>query len=204
METSRLDLDPPALWGHLRGKLWHATSLKSAGAIIASGSIRPDMKVDRFKTAFCRVHGGVSLFDFSDTEENIASQSHNWQGWLANRTRVSDRAVIWFRINRAAVAGSIKSVADTLAEWHEGKHYAKKFIPHVEVCHAGPVLLSAVEGVLIVSVVDSSVVEWVPISESMDAEITRIEAAMPELPPPDPLFAALERAIRKATCDPEQ
>lgn len=196
METPRLDLGPPELWKKLRGHMWHATSFKSAREIVASAAIRHDMNRDGFKNGYCRVNGGVSLFDFSDTEERIADQSHNWQSWLGHQRYIRGRAVVWFRINREAVRDSVKSVADTGAAWHAGGHHANKYIPYVEVCHAGSIPLSAIDGSLVISSANNALFEWVPPGDAMLAEIVRLETTMPELPPPGPLELALEQVTR--------
>jgi hypothetical protein len=183
----------PLLWGHL----WHATSIAASAAINSEGVIRVGDDGVGYAIGHCRMNDCVSLFDFSGPLEDIASQWMNWRGWFGHQTHIAGKASVWLQIDRAKVAGTVQTVAETAAAWWaaptKGNH-----MPHVEVCHWGPVPTNAMVGALVISNVDPSRFQMIEPGTHWQTRIEAFVATLPEPPPPDPLMRALREASRRS------
>jgi len=155
--TSR-DFPPTLLDG-----LWHTTTpgryeqIRSAGCILPNPPI-PDRA--RWSTSqgpdycpYVRVLGGVSLFDFRDSDpesyEALFPMS-NWRAFVPYRRGCG--SAIWIDIDRARVGAAILD-AETLRErQRQSGAHRHKLMPRIEVAHIGPLPLQAVSRVFMVSV----------------------------------------------------
>lgn len=187
-EEDQREIEAMAVWPVLRGNLWHATSIASGGAIITEGAIRIGDN-SAYKGSHCHKMGCVSLFDFSESLEDIASQFRNWQGWFGYQSHIKGKATVWFQIDRDAVQGTVKTVKETRAEW-AANGYAQ-YIPFVEVGHRGPLPVSAITGALVISTPDRSRFQMIEPSLDWQARIEAYTASLPELPPPSAFELAM-------------
>ena len=148
---------PAPLWSHLDGQLWHATDCDGLHGIIAENEIKVGFG-NRYIGSFCRNQGGVSLFDFGPTAENVANQENNMKGWFGHQQNA--RVSVWLEIDRASVLNNLIDAKEAREAWHLllDKRIAEggtpepgiQIIPGVEACHSGPILLTAIVGVLLV------------------------------------------------------
>ncbi len=125
------------------GLLWHRTSTKEYRQIRADGFIKPnDGRVNRWGGQYaCQQLGGISLFDFTTHPEPlILGEAIKWQQFLGDagpvtvilgvdKNRLQSR-VIPYPANKEGTTGNV--------------------IPWVEVCHCGPISVSAVVCYLLV------------------------------------------------------
>lgn len=148
---------PENLWEHLDGRLWHATARDDLHGIIADEEIRVTVG-DRYVGSFSRNLGGVSLFDFGPSSEDVTNQFGNWCGWFGRQQEA--RVAVWLEIDRASVLESLMDAEQTRKAWHrmtdqrlaESRMDKPKtlFIPGVEACPIGPIPPVAVAGVLLI------------------------------------------------------
>ena len=148
---------PEALWSQLDGRLWHATKRDGLHGIVANKEIGVAIG-NRYVGSFCRNQGGVSLFDFGPTSEDIPNQFHNWCGWFGHQQGA--RVAVWLEIDRIGVRESLldaKATREALRMLMDRRRADDKIhepgitiIPGVEACHNGPVPITAVIGVLLI------------------------------------------------------
>jgi len=194
-EEEQREIEAMRVWPTLRGNLWHATSIGKSAGILSEGAIRIG-DTSTYKNSYCHKLGYVSLFDFTEPLEQIASQYMNWQGWFGYQSHIEGKATVWFQIDRDAVQHAVKTVKESYAEWAANGH--AQYIPFVEVGHRGPLLVSAVTGALVISRQDRSRFQMVEPGPDWQARIQSYAATLPELPPPSALELALIEANRKA------
>jgi hypothetical protein len=196
-EESQREILSMPVWPMLRGNLWHATSVEASAGIIGEGVIRLGNEGVGYTNGFCRMNGWISLFDFSNSLEDIASQWMNWWGWFGAHDHIEGKASVWFQIDRGKVAGTVQSVGETAAAWWaatcKGNH-----MPHVEVCHRGPIPISAIKGALVVSNVNHDLFKIIEPGPDWQARIEAFADTLPEPPPLHPLVLALREANRRS------
>jgi hypothetical protein len=198
-EEAQQEIEAMAVWPALRGNLWHATSVAKADAIIRDGVVRID-DTSTYRSSHCHKMGCVSLFDFSEPLEQIASQFLNWHGWFGYQTHLKGKATVWLQVDREAVRGSVKTVKETHEEW-AANGYAQ-YIPFVEVGHHGPMPLTAITGALVVSREDRTRFQMIEPGPDWHARIEAYAATLPEIPPPSDFEKAIMEAYRKAERPP--
>lgn len=125
------------------GLLWHRTSTNEYRQIRADGFILPNNgRVNRWGGQYaCQQLGGISLFDFTTHPEPvILGEAMKWQQFLGDAGPVTvvlgvdknrlPNQVIPYPANMEGTTGNV--------------------IPWVEVCHCGPISISAVVSYLVV------------------------------------------------------
>lgn len=136
--------------------------------------------------------GCVSLFDFGEPLEQIASQFLSWAGWFGSQSHIKGKATVWFQIDRESVRGAVTTVKETRDEW-AANGYAQ-YIPFVEVGHRGSIPASAITGALVISSRDRNTFQMIEPGPDWQMRIEAYAATLPELPPPSPLELALMEA----------
>lgn len=203
-----LDLENPGLpeplWSHLDGQLWHATNCDGLRGIIAEGEIKVGFS-NRYKGSFCRNQGGVSLFDFGPTAENVANQENNMKGWFGHQQKA--RVSVWLEIDRASV---LKNLMDAKEAREALKLFMDKlsaeggtpeprilFIPGMEAYHSGAIPLATIVGVLLVDQHDKNCFRR--LGRPDDTSIRQIKEFESTLPAfeKDPIIQALEAGRRE-------
>lgn len=198
-EEDQREIEAMGVWPVLRGNLWHATSVARSAGIIKDGEIRIG-DTSTYKNSHCYKMGCVSLFDFSEPLEQIASQFLNWAGWFGSQSHIEGKATVWFQIDREAVRGAVKTVKETRDEW-VANGYAQ-YIPFVEVGHRGPIPASAIAGAVVISRRDRDRFQMIEPGPGWLMRIEACAATLPELPPPSALELALMEANRKSKLPP--
>jgi hypothetical protein len=121
----------------------------------------------------------------------------NWHGWFGHQTHIKGKASVWFQIDREKVRGTVQTVAEKAAAWRaattKGNH-----MPHVEVCHRGPIAIDAVAAALVISNVDQNRFQRIEASPDWQRRIDAFVATLPEPPPPHPFVLALREANRRS------
>lgn len=148
---------PADIWPALAGKLWHATHIDKALAIIADGQVRPDADA-KHVYGYCRSLGGVSLFDFRHGDANAERVLHcGWTRWLGgHHADDEDEIGIWFEIDPTRVEPHIAQHAiydHYLANrtyGDDGRLLVRDPMPRCEACHIGPISLRSVRSVLLI------------------------------------------------------
>jgi hypothetical protein len=135
----------PELLRELRnGRLWHCTSPRELRQIWHDGFIRPnDGRVKKWGDMPCACHqlGAVSLFDFTtQPEERLLESVSDWKPFLRCDPLMT------------AVIGLEKTLLPArLVHYPENKESTTgNAIPWVEVCHCGPIPVSAIVHYLLV------------------------------------------------------
>ena len=136
------------LWKELRnGLLWHRTSTTDYRQIRIDGFIKPnDGRVNRWGGHYaCQQLCGLSLFDFtSQSEALVLGEAHKWQQFLGD----VGPATVMLGLERSKLCGKLTPYPDS----KEGT--TGNVIPWVEVCHCGPIPISAVVSYLLVCAAD--------------------------------------------------
>lgn len=131
----------------LHGKLWHCTSPDRFASILASGAIlvNPDIpNSEKWKSAFVRKIGGVSLFDFGGFNPDAYEQAHpmcNWHDFVPYRERWG--GAVWIEINRDAIADRFTTADDLVTKWKRSNCLSFKIVPRIEAAHIGDLPRSA-------------------------------------------------------------
>ena len=123
--------------------LWHRTSTKDYRQILADGFILPnDGRVDRWGGQYaCQQLGGISLFDFTTHPEPvILGEAMKWQQFLGDAGPVT----VMLGVDKNRLPTQVVPYPANL----EGT--TGNVIPWVEVCHCGPIPISAVVRYLLV------------------------------------------------------
>jgi hypothetical protein len=170
------------VWPILRGRLWHATSETRAASIFRDGVIRLGEEGVGYPNGHCRMNGSISLFDFSGRLEDVASQWINWRGWFGLHSHIEGNASVWLRIDRAAVAGNVQTPQDCLTDWYAASNRGNH-MPHVEVCHSGPIPISDINGALVVCPTDGSRFQQFEAGPHMIENIVGYAETFPYRPP---------------------
>lgn len=144
--------------------------------------------------------GCVSLFEFSEPLEQIASQYLNWQGWFGGQSHIRGKASVWFQIDREAVRGAVKTVQETREEW-AANGYAQ-YIPFVEVGHRGPLPIRAITRALVISRLDRNRFRLIESGPEWQTRTGAYAATLPEPPPPSEFELAFMEASEKAKRPP--
>jgi hypothetical protein len=194
-----------ALWSELDGRLWHATSQDGLKGILEDGQIRPAVG-QRYTGSFCRSLGGVCLFDFGVSAENVEHQLCNWTGWFGHQQNA--RVAIWLEIDRNRIVDNLidaaglrvasrKNLAERLATANDAPPNTQ-FIPGVEACHRGPISIQFLVGALLVDRHNRNVFKKI---EECNGEIflsiKEFEMGLP-LHEEDPIRAALIAGLERA------
>lgn len=139
------------LFGHLRTGLWHCTSPAEYRQIRAEGAIKPnDGRVKKWGDCkyACQELGAVSLFDFgTHPEVKVLNQQMKWIDFL----RLTGPFTVIIGLDRARTPGKLIPYPENK------KGTSGTVIPWVEVCHCGPIPLSAATKYLLVCQTDLSV-----------------------------------------------
>src|SRR5439155_11009438 len=129
------------------GLFWHRTSPKEYRQIQTDGMISPnDGRIDRWgKPYACQELGGVSMFDFTtEAEDKVLWEAFKWQQFLGE----FDPVTILLGMEDRRLPGK-------LIRYPQNKEGTTgNVIPWVEVCHFGPIPVSAVISYLLVCAVD--------------------------------------------------
>jgi hypothetical protein len=181
---------PNALWQHLDGRLWHATSYAGLKGILADGEIR--VVGCRYTNSLARLVDGISLFDFGPSATLCDSQFSNWIGWFGRQQEC--RVPIWLEIDRHSVADNLIDAGAFYALWREC-HLSSRVIPGVEACHRGPLPTSAVTAALLIDRYDHGRFHHLaaPIDHLLE-RLVEFERALPPPPRPNPVVQALADA----------
>lgn len=146
-DDTEFDTEHP-LWAELRnGLLWHRTSAKEYRQICTCGFIRPnDGRINRWGGKYaCQQLGAVSLFDFtSQPESKVLGEVVKWQQFLGD----AGPATVLLGLSRPKLTGRLIPYPDN----KEGT--TGNVIPWVEICHCGPIPVSAIACYLLVCAVD--------------------------------------------------
>lgn len=177
-EEQQREIEAMGVWSVLRGNLWHATSIAKAAVIIDDGVIRIG-DTSTYKSSHCHKMGCVSLFDFSEPLEDVASQFMNWQGWFGFQSHIEGKATVWFQIDRDAVRDAVKTVNATHEQWATNGY--AQYIPFVEVGHRGALPISAVTGALVISRQDRGCFQMIKPAPDWKGRIAAFAATVPEL-----------------------
>ena len=129
------------------GLLWHRTSAEYYRRIESEGLIKPnDGRIDRWgKPYACQQLGGISLFDFTtEPEDKILYEAIKWQQFLGDVGSVT--VLLGMQTNK---------LSGKLIRYPQSKEGTTgNVIPWVEVCHCGPIPISAIVSYLLVCAVD--------------------------------------------------
>jgi hypothetical protein len=196
---------PESLWLQLAERLWHATDRTGLSGIISNGEIKVGFG-KRYRGSFCRHQGGVSLFDFGPSAEDLPTQFNNWSGWLGDQQDAS--VAVWLEIDRAFVLTSLSDAKDSRNAWKElidqrclkdeTEELGITIIPGVEACHKGPVPLAAIVDVLVIARHDLS--RFLRLGSprlTLIQDIDRFEATLPQVEE-NPIVKALLAGRSKA------
>ena len=155
--------------------------------------------VDRYKNAFTRKLGCVSLFDFGPaagkgmTAENLRFSIMNMHGWLSG-TRIpgGSRGVVWLEVDRARVCERLIDPT-AMRELSRTESRSLRFIAGVEAGHRGPLPVSDLAGVLVIDGVNLMPVNYY---ERITADTVRRVEALPIVvsEPADPLRRLLAKS----------
>ena len=184
---------PEQLWKRLDGLLWHATEASGLSKILADGEIRPGVG-DRYKNAFCRGLGSVSLFDLGPTAVDVEGQFSNWAGWFGHQQNA--RFAIWLEIDRAGASDDLLDAGAARRKWHEKQ--CKQIIPGVEACHRGPIPVALVGTVLLIARDNREMVEECEgLQTGISEIIANFERKLPASPP-DSIVEMLRAGRRRS------
>lgn len=184
---------PTELWPVLSRKLWHATHIDKALAIVAVGQIAPDAPAT-YANGYCRSIGGISLFDFRGPDEDAAAVLHcGWTRWLSgHHADGEDKIGVWFEIDPAKQPPHVASTELYAHYWANrsqdarGKPSTRDPMPRCEACHRGPIPLDAVKSVLLIDGDCRADYESVAADKDLLARLDHFRArvrAKPKLPP---------------------
>jgi len=136
------------LWLELRnGMLWHRTGVREYWQICADRFIKPnDGRVNRWGGQYaCQQLGGLSLFDFTtQPESKVLGEVIKWRQFLGDVGPVT----VLLGLDRSRLVGRLIPYPNN----KEGM--TGNVIPWVEVCHCGPIPISAVVSYLLVCSID--------------------------------------------------
>lgn len=191
---------PETLWSRLDGRLWHATSCTRLKGIISDRELRVGVG-NRYTNSFCRYYGGVCLFDFGPTAENIGIQFTNVSGWFDHQLG-GDRVAIWLEIDRKKSIEHLWDAGKARQKWHETS-YVGQIIPGFEACHIGPISLASVVSALLIDRHDRKLFHTCnKVDGNIFQQIEEFERELPPPPPPNPLAALIEESFRIKRGDP--
>jgi hypothetical protein len=174
-EPSRANRRIPIFPDLRNGMLWHCTSLGAFRLIRADGFIRPTQgRRSRWgnRPYACQTLGAICLFDFTtESEERIMESSDRWRQFLSEHSPLT----VLLGLSRCRLPGR-------LVPYPENRDITPKDssgpIPWVEVCHCGPIPLSACALHVFVSAHDDS---RFTVVECLDEEnLLRVEAEIEE------------------------
>jgi hypothetical protein len=149
------------------GLLWHRTSTKDYRKMRADGAIKPnDGRVNRWGRPYaCQQLGGISLFDFTtQSEERVLGEAIKWRQFLGD----SGPLTMLLGLEKSRLSGRLVSYPAN----KEGT--TGNVIPWVEVCHCGPIALSAVVSHLLVCSADYG--RFSVCNELEDQTLDRVES----------------------------
>jgi hypothetical protein len=150
------------------GLLWHRTSPDDFRQIRIDGVIKPnDGRINRWGQRYaCQELGGISLFDFTTAPEaDVLWEAIKWQQFLGD----FDPVTVLLGMDRDKLTGKLIPYPDN----KEGT--TGNVIPCVEVCHCGPIPMSAVGSYLLVCPVDYSRFEKVATLDEATLSATQRE-----------------------------
>jgi hypothetical protein len=150
-----LKTDP--LVQHLRGKLFHVTTIANYRAIKQEGFVKPNDGsmigiYERIapRLTVCEKLDSISLFDFNQPDERIfplivteTLQEYflEWANFLW-----------WYKPTTVILVFNRQEVCPNLATDEECKKLRGQWIYNVEVCHRGPIAISAItESILVLT-----------------------------------------------------
>jgi hypothetical protein len=128
----------------LHNRVWHATTPANAELILSDGYIRPD-GISAYPTAYCRLNGGVSLFDFRLPMKEILGNRDWWTFFSPENARPT---LVWFGLDESKLP-LLSSGRETLREWMDAEAFGARIIAPLEAIHRGPVAVSAISGMLL-------------------------------------------------------
>ena len=127
----------PLLPSVLRNRLWHSTTPERYQLICVSGAILPEPEMPdsaRWGTAqgldfypYVRFLGGVSLFDYSDFDEEKYEKSFqlsNWHSFVPQNDLEGNK--VWLEIDRSHVSASLITGKAVLQRWKKESAYKHK------------------------------------------------------------------------------
>jgi hypothetical protein len=148
---------PAEIWPALENKLWHATHIDKALAIVSDGEIRSNAP-SKYVTGYCRSLGGISLFDFREPVSNVTKAMHcGWLTWLRGHSADDEDEIgVWFEIDATLIIPHI-AATEIWAHWYANRTFDQQGLPRFrdpmpfcEACHIGSISLQAVKGVLLI------------------------------------------------------
>lgn len=150
---------PKEVWPSLVGRLWHATQIDRALAIVSEGEVRPDAQ-PRYAAGFCRSLGGISLFDFRGGDDRAKGILHcGWLNWLSGHhddEEGEDAIGVWFEIDASRVVPHLPEgviytrYLKSRAHFEAEGRCIRDPMPHCEACFQGCIPAAAVRGVLLI------------------------------------------------------
>lgn len=145
--STEIEAGHPLFMELRNGLLWHRTSPEDFRRIQMDGAIKPnDGRINRWGQRYaCQQLGATSLFDFTTAPEaDVLFQAIKWQQFLGD----FDPVTVLLGLGRNKLPGR-------LIPYPQNKEGTTgNVIPWVEVCHCGPIPLSAVTSYLLVCPVD--------------------------------------------------
>lgn len=139
---------------HLLGKVWHATSLENYSCILRDGFIRPNdgSRVGVYKRrapglTVCEQLSAVSLFDFDRPEGDVfPPPTQSWPEYFLEWGKF----LAWYEPLTFILVLQRSAITASLASNEECRAAQGQWIYNVEVCHRGPLPVSAIEETIIV------------------------------------------------------
>jgi hypothetical protein len=136
---------------YLRGKLFHVTTLSNYRAIKRDGFLKPNdgsligvYKRKAPRLTVCEKLDAISLFDFNQSDERMFPL-------LQVTERVDEyflewgQFLWWYKPTTIILVLNRGLVAPNLLTYEECKTVQGQWIYNVEVCHRGPIPVSAIE-----------------------------------------------------------
>lgn len=181
---------PVEIWPVLAGKLWHATHVDKALAIIADCEIRPNAP-STYPNGYCRSQGGISLFDFRGPEDNaVKALLCSWPRWLSgHHADGEDEIGVWFEIFPRCIATDIPA-AEIHQRWYNNRVFDEQGqlrfrdpMPHCDACWIGTISIEAIIGVLLVDARRLDDHLYVDAGDNLSAKISDFRARVRAKPP---------------------
>jgi hypothetical protein len=146
---TEIDSEHPLFVVLRNGLMWHRTGSREYRQIVADGEIRPnDGRVNRWSRPYaCQELGGISLFDFTtECEERVLREAIKWRQFLGDGRPVT--VLLGFKSSM---------LPGQLVRYPANKKGTKgNVIPWVEVCHRGPIPVTAITSYVVVCPVNYS------------------------------------------------
>ena len=162
---------PEELWNKLDGRVWHATSLRRAKAILKCSEIR--VQEDGYH-GLNKYKGRICVFDFGNTSRDCFSQGH-WSEWCGYQQAISEgndakvKIGVWLEVKvelldkKFYTAKEVGEESQALINSGNGKH--SRHIPGCEGGIEGRIAVEAIGEGLAITQADKMMVSFPCFSE---------------------------------------